>query len=129
MESATTTRIESTYTLPSGARSDGPAASPPVEAWPQWQRVLFRFFFVYFVVHIEPWNWFAGIPGVFFVLRPYRQLVNWAVTRANANLFHTYERLVLPNGSGDTSWAWTRLELYLILAVVGCGVGTGLERK
>ena len=25
-------------------------------SWPLWQRVLFRFFFVYLVLQIAPWN-------------------------------------------------------------------------
>ena len=57
------------------------SASDAALPWPLWQRVLFRFFFVYLILKIAPWNWFAAIPGVSFVLRPYDTLVDWAVTR------------------------------------------------
>lgn len=33
-------------------------------SWPLWQRVLLRFFFVYLLLQITPWNWFAIVPGV-----------------------------------------------------------------
>ena len=62
-----------------------PALEPLSEtrpiAWPIWQRVLFRFFFIYLVLQIEPWNWFRAIPGVPWLLRPYGRLVDGAVQR------------------------------------------------
>ena len=61
---------------------------PPTAVWPLWQRVLFRFFAVYLVLQIAPWNWFRAIPGVPFVLRWYFIAVNGAVTFANADIFH-----------------------------------------
>jgi len=74
-------------------------------AWPLWQRVLFRFFFIYFVLQVEPWDWFRAIPGMSWLLRPYGRIVDWAVQTSNARVFHVRDTLVLPNGSGDTSWA------------------------
>ena len=106
--------------------------TPPEEPtliWPQWQRILFRFFAVYLTLQIAPWNWFRAIPGVPFVLRYYFRFVNWAVTTSNANLFHVRETLVQVNGSGDTSWAWTQLWLYLTIAAIACVVWTIADRK
>jgi hypothetical protein len=105
-----------------------PNEEPP-NAWPVWQRVLFRFFFIYFVLQIEPWDWFRAIPGVPWLLRPYGRLVDWAVHASNARFFHVRETLVMVNGSGDTSWAWTQVWLYLSLAAVGCVVWSILDRK
>ena len=51
--------------------ANGEAHHPATAAWPLWQRVLFRFFLVYFLLQIEPWDWFRAIPGVSLVLRPY----------------------------------------------------------
>ena len=101
----------------------------PARAWPQWQRVLFRFFFVYFLLQIAPWSWFRAIPGVPFILRYYGRLVGWAVATSNANLFHVRDRLVPTNGSGDTSWAWTQLCLYLTVTAIACIVWTIADRK
>ena len=110
-----------------------PAAAPPLDvapvAWPIWQRVLFRFFFIYLLLQVEPWDWFRAVPGVRWLLRPYGQLVDWAVHASNARFFHVRDTLVPVNGSGDTSWAWTQLWLYLSLAAVGCVVWSVLDRK
>ncbi len=80
-------------------------------------------------LQIAPWEWFFAIPGVGFVLNYYQVLVNWAVQTSNSRLFHFWPKLILPNGSGDTSWAWTQMWLYLILAAVACVVWSILDRK
>lgn len=97
--------------------------------WPIWQRILFRFFFTYLVLQVEPWDWFRAIPGVPWLLRPYGKLVDWAVHASNARFFHVRDTLVPVNGSGDTSWAWAQVCLYLSLAAIGCIVWSVLDRK
>jgi len=86
------------------------------QAWPLWQRVAFRFLCIYWLLQIGPWDWFRLIPGVSFLLRPYDAAVDWAVRASNAHVFHVRETLVLVNGSGDTSYAWAQLWLFLSLA-------------
>jgi hypothetical protein len=100
-----------------------------VPAWPLWQRVLFRFFFVYLLLQITPWEWFFVIPGVPFLLRQYGRLVDWAVYASNEHIFHVRETLVAVNGSGDTSYAWTQLWLYLSIAAIACVLWTVLDRR
>jgi hypothetical protein len=116
-----------TFTLPTPAPSN--VEAPPAPGWPQRQRVLFRFFFVYFLLQIEPWDWFHAIPGVTPLLRRWGVATDWAVRVSNARIFHVRETLVPVNGSGDTSWAWTQLWLYLSIAAVACVVWTVLDRK
>src|SRR6476469_4183265 len=101
----------------------------PPAAWSLWQRVLFRFFFVYLVLQAEPWDLFSAIPGVRWLLRPYGRLVDCAVHASNARVFHVRDTLVMVNGSGDTSWAWAQLWLYLSLAAIGCVIWSLLDRK
>ncbi len=105
-------------------RRDAPGAS-----WPLWQRLAFRFFFVYLVFTVEPWDWFRLIPGVSFLLRPYDAAMDWAVRASNAHVFRVRETLIPVNGSGDTSYAWARVCLVLSLAAVACLVWTVLDRK
>jgi hypothetical protein len=113
-----------------GPPSPAPSASENVTApWPQWQRTLFRFFCVYLILQVEPWNLFRRIPGVNAVLRPYDRLVEWAVQASNAHIFHVRDTLVPVNGSGDTSWAWTQLWLYLSVAAIACVVWSIADRK
>jgi hypothetical protein len=97
--------------------------------WPLWQRVLFRFFCVYFVLQVEPWNFFRAIPGVSLLMQPYDAAMDWLVRTGNAHLFHVRETLVPQNGSGDTSYAWAQLWLLLSLALVACVVWSVIDRK
>ncbi|MEP7347311.1 MAG: hypothetical protein ABI877_18720, partial [Gemmatimonadaceae bacterium] len=99
------------------------------DVWPLWRRILFRFFFAYMLLQLAPWTWFGAIPGVGFVNEYYRALTNWAVQTSNARLFHVRETLVMVNGSGDTSWAWTQLWLYLSFAGIVCLIWSILDRK
>jgi hypothetical protein len=123
---------ETTQFTPFAARpneiEDTPASSPNV-VWPLWQKVLFRFFAVYWVLQAAPWNWFRAIPGLSFILRPYYMALDWAVRQGNAHLFHVRETLVPVNGSGDTSYAYAQLCLFLTLAAVSALVWTILDRN
>ena len=124
--SETTTRPALTSFAPTTA--DTPIAEPQ-NVWPQWQRALFRFFCVYLVLQIAPWDWFRAIPGVPFIIRGWFKGVDATVHFANAHIFHVRDTLVPVNGSGDTSWAWTELWLYLSVAAIACVVWTILDRK
>lgn len=110
--------------------SEAITADPPVTAvWPLWQKALFRFFFVYFLLQIAPWNWFRSLPFVSTLTQPYSRLMRWAVYASNAQFFHVRETLIPMNGSGDTSYAWAQLWFYLSLAAVACVVWSVLDRK
>jgi hypothetical protein len=106
-----------------------PVAGRAATCWPIWQRVLFRFFFVYLLLQIGPWNWFGAIPGVPFLLKYIGQALNWAVYASNDRVFHLWPKLVPVNGSGDTSFAWTQMWLYLTVALVACAAWSVLDRK
>ena len=95
--------------------------------WPAWQRVLFRFFFVYLMLQMSPWNWLSLLPGTGVVLEYPNKAIDWAVRAANDHFFHFYDKLIAVNGSGDTSWAWTEMWLYLTVALVACLVWTALD--
>ena len=100
--------------------------------WSLTQKVLFRFFCIYFVLYIAPWIWVAyitWIPGTGTLIGYYYQFIDWSVHSANQYLFHGYKELVAPNGSGDTSYNWTQLWLYLVVAFVVCFVWSLADRK
>lgn len=94
-------------------------ASPTGAVWPAWQRILFRFFCIYLTLQIAPWNWIARIPFLNSITDPYDTALDWAVHWSNAHLFHVRDTLVMPNGSGDTSWAWAATSLFLCVAAAG----------
>ena len=105
---------------------DPPLTSPP--EWSLWQRIAFRFFCIFWLLEIQPWSWFS-LPGVSLVLRPYYAGMDWAVRTGNTRLFHVRDTLVPVNGSGDTSYAWARLWVVILLAAFGCVVWSVLDRK
>ena len=100
---------------PERPAADHPAAA--AEVWPLWQRVLFRVGFVYLLLQMAPWTWFDAVPGVAAVTGYAGRVDAWAVEGSNARAFHVRPTLVAPNGSGDTSYAWAQLWLYVAVAL------------
>lgn len=94
--------------------------SQPFAAWPFWQRIAFRFAFVYLPLQIAPWNMFAVIPGVGFLLQYWDDAMRWAVHASNTHIFQVRETLIPPNGSDDTSYAWAELWFLLTTAAIAC---------
>jgi hypothetical protein len=119
------TRIPETQ-QPATPHADG---QPAEKRWPLWQRVLFRFLFLYLLLQIEPWTWFLRVPFLRPIIQPWFKLNDWAVHVANDRLFHVRPTLVAVNGSGDTSWAWTQMWLFLTLAVIGALLWSVLDRR
>ena len=101
--------------------------SDPV--WPAWQRVLFRFFFVWFLLQIAPWSWFQPVPGVSWLIGLWYKAADWAVRAGNACCFHVRETLVPFNGSGDTSYGWAQLWLFMSVAAIVAAAWSLLDWK
>jgi len=59
----------------------------------------------------------------------YYMAADWAVRTSNAAVFHVRDTLVPMNGSGDTSYAFAQLALFLSLAAVGCVIWSALDWK
>ncbi len=102
---------------------------PPSSPWPWWRKIMFRFFFIYLLLQIAPWTWFDIIPGVSFITRYYYMGMDWLVELANKHVFHVREVLVPLNGSGDTSYGWTQVWLFLSLALIGSVLWSLVDRK
>src|SRR5258705_13648034 len=99
------------------------------QIWPYWRKIVFRFFFIYLVLYMAPWTWLDSIPGLEFVTRYYYRLMGWAVNTANAKLFHVRKVLVPFNGSGDTSYGWAQVWLYLLASFIGCSLWSVPDRR
>jgi hypothetical protein len=97
--------------------------------WPIWKKIIFRFFFIYFILEIAPITWLDAIPGVSSVTQYYGKLTDWLVTEANALFFHIRTQLVPENRSGDTSMGWARLWTYLCIAAVAALIWSVLDKK
>ncbi len=95
--------------------------------WPLWRKILFRFFFIYFILYISPWLWLNLIPGADYLFKYYYQFFDWAVINANANFFRVFGiKNVQPvfNGSGDTSYNWAMICLFISLSMIGTIIWT-----
>ncbi len=102
---------------------------PGNNQWPLAQRITFRFIFAYFILYMAPWQWVYLFPGTEKILAFFDMLENGVVQMANKYLFHGYKTLVSPNGSGDTSYNFTQVWLYLLLAAIACAAWSLFDRK
>lgn len=80
------------------------------------------------MLNIAPWSWFSFVPGLDYVNTFYDGFINWAVETGNRTIFHVRDTLVPLNGSGDTSFGWAQLDLYLIVALIGAIVWGIVDR-
>lgn len=100
--------------------------------WNLLQKILFRFFFIYFILYTSPWESLAIIPGIGYLVGLYNQGLEWLVIKTNEHLFQVFGvkhvRQVF-NGSGDTSYAWAANCFMLLVAVIGAGIWSLADRK
>ncbi len=107
-----------------------PSQPPGPAKWPIWQKIVFRFFFIYFFLNIMPWTWLSGkVPGFSFITKYYYQTVGWTVDLFNKIWFHFAETNIVNNGSGDTSVSWENMLTYLVLAFAGALVWGIIDRR
>lgn len=98
--------------------------------WSPWRKILFRFLFVYILLHlIGIVGWFGFLPGLSYLIDIYNGAINSMVEACNRNIFHVREHLVPLNGSGDTSFAWAQVGSYLLVAAVSCLIWSLFDRK
>lgn len=109
------------------------ASMETAQPWPFWRKITFRFFSIYFLLMITPWTWIDRVPWIgmlsSYLTKYYYLADDWAVHAANDYLFHTYKVLIPQNGSGDTSYGWTQVWFYLLVALVGMIIWSILDRK
>jgi hypothetical protein len=89
------------------------------------QHFTLRFLFLFFLFTLIPWELLKMIPGLNYLYEGMVLLVDWS----NNHVFHTYDTLVFPNGSSDTSWNYTFLKLVVLLSLLGAFVVTLIKRQ
>ncbi len=98
--------------------------------WPLWQKLLFRFFFIYLLLQTQPWTWLDAIPGVGYVTQYYYNFLYWITDYSNRLFFHLPgDVMAPPNGSGDTSGGWASLDFSIALAFIVCIIWSLADRK
>jgi hypothetical protein len=110
---------------------ENPLAQPAGPPWRAWEKVLFRFFFIFFLLLTDPIDWIPTIPGLRTIQHWYGVAVDWLVVTADAHILHIQPKGPIPtnNGSGDTSYDWATLYTFLLVAAVGCLVWSVLDRR
>lgn len=95
--------------------------------WPWWRKLLFRFSSVYLLLYLSPWGWLNEVPVLSTVAEYFGAAENRLVNLGNTYLFHVKDVLVPINGSGDTSYGYAQLCLFMLVAVIGTMVWTLLD--
>lgn len=96
-------------------------------SWHVGTKVIFRFGFIYFLLFIFPfpvgWIPFTELLKVLYY-RAWLVPVNWVGTNI---LSIPYEITILPNGSGDTTFNYVLIFIFLMLAMAGTVIWTILD--
>lgn len=94
------------------------------------KKIAFRFFFLYFLLTIAPWNWFYFIPGLSYVTGFYTKGIQWIVFQFNDWFLHIKETLNTEGfGSGDTSYAWAEFYTIIILSLLIAIIWSVIDKK
>jgi hypothetical protein len=88
------------------------------QPWPLWRRIGFRLVFVYLVLTFSPLSFLELIPGAYAFMEILYTPFVWLTEWVNKTWLHIADPLIMPNGSGDTSYGWASMYTYLMLAVV-----------
>jgi hypothetical protein len=104
----------------------------PTGQWTLIQKILFRFFFIYFILYTSPWEPLHIIPGIGYLLNLYDQAFTWLVIKSNEHFFQVFgikQVKQVFNGSGDTSFAWAANYFMLVAAAIGACVWSLVDAK
>jgi hypothetical protein len=117
--------------VPSPAGVPEPAVpepvTPPAPSWSPAKKWLFRFLFSYLVLFIAPFP-LNVIPGLEKLNKAYGDLWQALVPWVGKLLFHL-QITVFPNGSGDTTFNYVELLVFVALAAVATLVWSLLDRR
>ncbi|MDF2193751.1 hypothetical protein [Paraflavitalea sp. CAU 1676] len=97
--------------------------------WTWWQKTGFRFFFLFYVIFLGPWDLLSIIPGFNFIAQYYYIAAEAVVNFFNKVLFHIPPATKSPNGNGDYPEQWMQVATCLFLALTGTLIWSILDRK
>ena len=109
---------------------DTPVSSPEIA--PDWSlptRVVFRFFFCYFLLYVYPRS--IGSLGAFVQYNnPLRDLWHAVVPWVGTNILHIAGNYTeVANGSGDQIYDWVQVFCVFVTAVIAAAIWSWLDRK
>jgi hypothetical protein len=102
---------------------------PAAQPWYGWQKILFRFFFIFYCAFQGPWDFLYYIPKVNYVLQYYFIGIGAVVEFCNSHFFHIPPATIASNNNGDYPEQWMMVFTCLLLAAVGCIIWSIADRK
>jgi uncharacterized membrane protein YphA (DoxX/SURF4 family) len=105
-----------------------PAAERAPAVWNLPQRIAFRFGFLVAALMIYPFP-IGRVPRTEWLFEILTTPWSWLVSWFGEAVLGLDEPSTAMNGSGDTTWAYVQLLVIAILAVVGTGVWSYLDRR
>lgn len=89
--------------------------TPESVSWSTMEKLLFRFFFCYFLLYILPFP-LNRVPVGLRLDAAFTSFYEWLVPLVGQQIFDIYHELPLPGGSGDTTFNYLQVFFHLILA-------------
>lgn len=97
-------------------------------SWSIGNKILFRFFFLFFILFIAVEN-NGAFPFWWIIFYYPQEWLHHFVPWVAKNVFHfSYEITVFTNGSGDTSYDWLLVLIIFIIAILGTFIWSLLDR-
>jgi hypothetical protein len=89
------------------------------QSWPLWQKILFQFIFIYFVLNIASLAYFKGYPYTGFLAGAHRYIFGDIVTGFNNHILHFRDTIAYHSNNDDTPYKFVQMVLYITLAIIG----------
>ncbi|KAA9357576.1 DoxX family protein [Larkinella humicola] len=97
--------------------------------WNPAQKLVFRFFFAYFLLYVFPFP-LSNVPGSYFLTSSYNDVWHTLVPWVGRTILHLPNEItVFPNGSGDTTFNYVQLFCLVVLAFAATLVWSVLDRN
>jgi hypothetical protein len=109
-----------------------PEQSAAPVRWPLTRRLVFRFFFCYWILYALPEGGRVSlIPAGEAIFKPYTKLVHTVAPWVAVHVFHVSGQpaTYFPTGSGDTTLQYITNLLYVVVALFATAVWSVLDRK
>jgi uncharacterized membrane protein YphA (DoxX/SURF4 family) len=108
-------------------------ANPQAGPWSGLQKVLFRFFVIFFLLGIFPVGDLDSLPVWKYVQSGYNSMIDSVANLVDRHLLHIQPPPGVPlpvnDGAGDTSHFWAQLWVMALLSAIGCLVWSLVDRR
>lgn len=97
--------------------------------WSFSRKIIFRFFFIFFLLFIFPFPVLNGFSEPSGIIKYYNDLWEPFVFWVAKHVFLIHKDLGFPSNFGDSVFSYVKLSIKLIIALIGCIIWTFADRK